>query len=193
MVKNHYLQTQSRLPRMLWPVSSQMCSGGGGEKEKNQKNRGVFKDNECKHMSSGLSQEVNVNTDQQKSFKWNTKARFHVSSYFLIAPTERCKTQPRLLAPTLHPNMRDSVRLLQMTLHWHMTGERHLKFLTGRDISPETRGKQTAQERGSSLRRSAHSEARCCGQPRRAGEGGGKGTWPRRGPAAAGSDRISHV
>lgn len=122
-------------------------------------------------MSNGLSQEVNVNTDQQKSFKCNTQARFHVSSYFLIAPTERCKTQPRLLAPTLHPNMRDSVRLLQMTLHWHMTGERHLKFLTGRDISPETHGKQTAQERGSSLRRSAHSEARCCGQPRRGGGG----------------------
>lgn len=33
--------------------------------------------------------------------------------------------------------MRDRVRLLQMTLHWHMTGERHLKFLTGRDIRPE--------------------------------------------------------
>ncbi|KAI9548413.1 hypothetical protein NQZ68_010635 [Dissostichus eleginoides] len=33
--------------------------------------------------------------------------------------------------------MRDSVRLLQMSLHWHMTGERHFKFLTGRDISPK--------------------------------------------------------
>lgn len=60
MVKNHYLQTQSRLPRMLWPVSSQMCSG----EEKKTKNRGAFKDNECKHTSNGLSQEVNVNTDQ---------------------------------------------------------------------------------------------------------------------------------
>lgn len=88
-----------------------------------------------------------------------TKARFHISS-FQIAPTQGCKPQPRLLAPTLHPNMRDSVRLLQMTLHWHMTGERHFKFLTGRDISPGTHGQQTAQERGSSPRRSAHPEAR---------------------------------
>lgn len=38
---------------------------------------------------------------------------------------------------TLHPNMSDRVRLLQMSLHWHMTGERHFRFLTGRDISPE--------------------------------------------------------
>lgn len=44
--------------------------------------------------------------------------------------------KPRL---TLHPNMRDRVRLLQMTLHWHMTGDRHFKLLTGRDISPERR------------------------------------------------------
>ncbi|KAK9536703.1 hypothetical protein VZT92_006466 [Zoarces viviparus] len=33
--------------------------------------------------------------------------------------------------------MRERVRLLQMTLHWHMTGERHFKLRTGRDISPK--------------------------------------------------------
>lgn len=60
MVKKHYLQTQSRLPRMLSRVSSQMCWGGG---------RGVFKDNECKDMSNGLSQDVTVITNQQQSFK----------------------------------------------------------------------------------------------------------------------------
>lgn len=55
MVKKHYLQTQSLLPRMLSPDSSQMLGG---------KKRGAFKDNECKDMSNGLSQEVIVITDQ---------------------------------------------------------------------------------------------------------------------------------
>ncbi|KAJ3589167.1 hypothetical protein NHX12_010015 [Muraenolepis orangiensis] len=27
--------------------------------------------------------------------------------------------------------MSESVRLLQMTLHWHMTGDRHFRFLRG--------------------------------------------------------------
>lgn len=60
---------------------------------------------------------------------------------------------------TLHPNIRDRVRLLQMTLHWHMTGERHFKFLTGRDISP----KPSHQADSTRARRSAasHSEPRC--------------------------------
>lgn len=35
---------------------------------------------------------------------------------------------------TLQPNMRERVRLLQITLHWHITGERHFRFLTGGDI-----------------------------------------------------------
>lgn len=123
-------------------------------------------------LAIGRSQDAKMITNQYRPFKRYTKARFRVCSYFLAAPTERGSTER--LAPTLHPNMRDSVRLLQMTLHWHMTGERHLKFLTGRDISPETHGKQGAQERSSSPRRCAHSEARCCWQPRR-GAGGGEG------------------
>ena len=58
----------------------------------------------------------------------------------------------------MHPNMRDRVRLLQMTLHWHMTGERHFRFLTGRDIGPEQRA---AHSRDASRRepRSAREEA----------------------------------
>lgn len=60
---------------------------------------------------------------------------------------------------TLHPNMRDRVRLLQMTLHWHMTGERHFKFLTGRDISPDTHSRQTAQSRAR-WSAASHSEPR---------------------------------
>lgn len=35
---------------------------------------------------------------------------------------------------TLQPNMRERVRLLQMSLHWHITGEKHFKFLKGGDI-----------------------------------------------------------
>lgn len=46
-----------------------------------------------------------------------------------------------------------------MTLHWHMTGERHFKFLTGRDISP----KPSHQADSTRALRSAasHSEPRC--------------------------------
>lgn len=46
----------------------------------------------------------------------------------------------------MHPNMSERVRLLQMTLHWHMTGERHFKFLTGRDISPEPHTRQAGRQ-----------------------------------------------
>lgn len=59
-------------------------------------------------------------------------------AFMLRIPPEAISSSFSCCFPlTLQPNMRDRVRLLQMTLHWHMTGERHLKFLTGRDIRPE--------------------------------------------------------
>ncbi|CAB1421224.1 unnamed protein product [Pleuronectes platessa] len=86
---------------------------------------------------------------------------------------------------TLHPNMSDRVRLLQMTLHWHMTGDRHFRFLTARDISPEAHPPlppppppplpqhKTAQTgRSSTLRRHSPRERRMDGgDPRSVGGG----------------------
>lgn len=68
--------------------------------------------------------------------------------------------------------MRDRVRLLQMTLHWHMTGERHFKFLTGRDISPDADRQHGAELVGPPSLTQSHATVRPVREPRRGGEGG---------------------
>lgn len=82
---------------------------------------------------------------------------------------------------TLHPNMSERVRLLQMTLHWHMTGERHFKFLTGRDISPEPHTRQADRQHRPQARRSAatHSLSATVHSQRGREEGGRSGRWCR--------------
>lgn len=55
-----------------------------------------------------------------------------LASYPQENQQKRARAHPRL---TLQPNMSDSVRLLHISLHWHITGEKHLRFLRGGDIT----------------------------------------------------------
>lgn len=80
-----------------------------------------------------------MSRDRQMSYNKRKTTSHLISSVYLQNEPLWIVAAARL---TLHPNMSDRVRLLQMTLHWHMTGERHLKFLTGRDISPESHSRQ---------------------------------------------------
>ncbi|TNN21516.1 hypothetical protein EYF80_068372 [Liparis tanakae] len=71
--------------------------------------------------------------------------------------------------------MRDRVRLLQMTLHWHMTGERHFRPRTGGDIGPRAGRRGTDRERTGGARRSA---ARTQSRGAVRGESGERGEAP---------------
>lgn len=53
---------------------------------------------------------------------------------YIHKKTEQKRARARSLL-TLQPNMSESVRLLHISLHWHITGEKHLRFLRGGDIT----------------------------------------------------------
>lgn len=101
---------------------------------------------------------VTLHVDAQKPVQYvtNTHVRFFIQNSFpnlgerlgefchqhgipFLASYSHKKTvqkRARARSPlTLQPNMSESVRLLHISLHWHITGEKHLRFLRGGDIT----------------------------------------------------------
>lgn len=67
---------------------------------------------------------------------WENSVTYTVSPFYhpIHKKTEQKRARARSQL-TLQPNMSESVRLLHISLHWHITGEKHLRFLRGGDIT----------------------------------------------------------